>query len=153
MPFFDNRLSVEASLNLSVLRGDKKASYSSITSAYFYNGGDGLIYLGPDELLDPDITGNEEILQLVLQGAYPVYVSDPGSSGSSFVYEASLGFRARVWKGIEAIGGFRSARYEDILDEIRPAPLSLGSAGVPGIVRTQRSLAYEGFYFGASFTY
>lgn len=154
MPFFNNRFSVEASVNLSLLRGDKEASYSSITSAYFYNGIEGLEYLDADELLDPAITGDEQILQGILQGAFPVYVEDPGTSGSAFVYEAGLGFRAKVWKGIELTGGFRAARFEDVLDELRPTGLTtVGSAVIPGIERTTRSLAYEGFYFGASFSY
>jgi hypothetical protein len=152
MPFFKNRLSLEATFNVSLLRGDKEASYSSVTSAYYINGINGLEYLSKEELLDPAITGDPVILEGIVQATSSVYVADPGSSGSAFVFEAGLGFRARVWRGFEVLGGFRGARYEDVLDEIRPGPMT-ASGQVAGIERTSRSLAYEGFYFGASFTY
>ncbi|HEX6851215.1 MAG TPA: hypothetical protein VF139_07380 [Candidatus Polarisedimenticolaceae bacterium] len=154
MPFFKDRFTVEASVNVSVLRGDKESNYNSITSAYIWNSDNGLIYLDKDLLLDPTITGDAAILQRIFQSEFPVYASDPGSSGSAFVYEAGLGFRARVWKTLEVTGGFRTARYDDILDELRPADLTVvGTVVVPGIQRSSRSLTYEGFYFGACFTY
>ena len=46
------------------------------------------------------------------------------------------------------------AHYEGILSEIRPMPLSVvGTPSVPGVERRERSLSYEGFYFGAAYTY
>ena len=147
-------LTIEGAFDASLLRGDKEAQYSSVTSAYFYNDAGNLIYLDEEALMDPAVTGDVSVLQGILQLGFPVYAGDPGSSSSAAAFEAYVGFRARVWKTFELLGGYRAVRYEGILNEIRPAALSVvGNAAFPGLERVESSLAYEGFYFGAAYTY
>lgn len=147
-------LTLEGAFDVSLLRGDKSAQYGSITSAYFLNDVGNLIYLDEEALLDPGITGDVNDLQRILQAEFRVFADDPGSSASSAAFETYVGFRARVWRTFELLGGYRALRYEGILNEIRPGPISaVGAPTVTHLERRQRSLGYEGFYFGAAFTY
>ena len=147
-------ITLEGSFDATLMRGDRKASYTSHTSAYLINLPEGTFYLGKDDLLNPDITGNVSLLQSMFQATLPVFADDTGSTASTFSLEAHLGFRAKIWRTFEALGGVRMVHYDGILSEIRPLPVtSVGTAAVPGVERRERTLSYEGLYVGLAYTY
>ena len=63
---------------------------------------------------------------------------------SGDVLEAWIGFRWKIIRQVQLIGGFRSTRYEGVGVDLRPGPDQQ-------ILEVDRSATYEGFYGGFRF--
>jgi hypothetical protein len=80
---------------------------------------------------------------------------------TSQVLETYLGVRWKAWRGLEAFGGYRIARYTDVGADIRPNQITWTrdpssraiNAVVADVIRTSHSVNYEGFYAGVSYKY
>lgn len=153
---FGRRVRLEVGASIAALRGRMSTAYQSQTHLYRCDGPT-CAMLGLDilsypfaEFEDPDIL--EETQQVTM----PLGVSSGSVPASASVLDAYIGARWTVWKTIELFGGFRQSRYQDVGADLRPESVTLSVTGVPNfesVSRTDRSAAYEGYYFGVAYRY
>ncbi len=153
VPLWKDRVVAEAGILLGVLRGTADTTFESVT--YFYavteSGQITEILTPPYEprftAQDP-LNPNEFLVNRISQFAVPVGIKSDGTSMSSQVLETHLGFRWWAWRGLQVLGGFRNAHFDEVALDLRPTAASLEQAE-----RTHRSVGYEGYYLGVAYTY
>jgi hypothetical protein len=149
VPLVSDRLQLEASATIALLRGTTRASYSTNTSLYLYRD----VPISFDEFLERLEAEEYGLLsQLTLQ----LGIEDPGRSTTASALDLSVGLRSRIWRGIEVALGAKLTRYEDIAYDLRPTAPSLSPAGLftfGGIEESWRSIGYEAFYASAAYRF
>lgn len=144
------RVWIEATFDWSLLRGSKSSTFFCSTAAWAVNEAGQLFYVPPEDLgaVIEDSTFGPRLVQV----RFPVSLTEGKTSQSASVFESSVGVRWRVWKSIEVLGGIRTSRYQNLVDDIRPTVVG-SDLSVLDYERTSRSLGYEGFYLGAGYRY
>lgn len=179
LPIRDRRLWVESGLNLAVLRGKINTSYVSMTHLYALAPDNEIeqileqpfdeFELCTDGTPLPCSSGNPPLVNSIRQVRAQIGIQSTSDSSSAQVMEAYLGLRWRIWRDLEARAGFRNTRYTNVAAEIRPETVIPDSDKTldefspdgfsllrlaPGTLeRTNRSVDYEGLYFGLSYRY
>jgi hypothetical protein len=134
----DGDLAIEGSFTLAALRGDIDTEYRSTNSYYELNG----TILEPpyDEFSDVALVGQIDQLST------SIGVKTENQSTSASVLSIDLALRWRFFHTLEAFAGFRSARYDDVAVELRPAaPIGTNRQLLS---EESRSATYEGFFVG-----
>jgi hypothetical protein len=172
MPLFRDRIVLESGIAVAAMRSKLDSSYFSLTNFYRLREADGseTILTAPyDEFAvllpnpnpgEPDIPLVNSINQL----PFTIGQSISARSGSSSVIESYLGIRYRAWKSFEAFVGYRNTYYSDAALEIRPGSVTTptGVQLVDGefvgvnfenMDEIKRSVTYEGFYIGVSYSF
>jgi hypothetical protein len=167
-----NKVVLEGGLGVAVMRGKTDAAYFGQNALYLLDC-NGISPTLATIVLEPPYAAFDEFF---LDGKVPTFVSDNISqvvaplslqansiSGISEVYDLNLGFRWRALRWLEAVAGFRQTHYSDVGIDLTPADVSLSQPEiVPGlgelrglnveaIDQLDRSVTYEGFYFGLTF--
>lgn len=144
------RVWIEATFDWSLLRGSKTSTFFCSTAAWAVNDAGQLLYVPPEDLgaVIEDGTLGPSLVQV----RFPVSLTEGKTSQSASVFESSVGVRWRVWKTFEILGGIRTSRYQNLVDDIRPTAVG-SDLSVLDYERTSRSLGYEGFYLGAGYRY
>jgi hypothetical protein len=172
IPLGGKRFSLETGFTLAVLRGNVDARYESSTFLYARTQ-DGAIV----EILEPpydefeafDPSTGAPVVASIQQLVGLAGMSVPSESMTSQVLETYLGLRFRVWRTLEAVVGFRNARYDDVGLDLRPSGVvrdtdptvdefTFDNRGIvrlfsTGAQETRHSVDYEGFYLGMTYRY
>ncbi|MCP3979877.1 MAG: hypothetical protein GY716_11260 [bacterium] len=117
----DGKVTLESGLTLGILRGKTSTTYRSTT------------------------------YEIGTQVPENVGLKDVSEDTSSQIVEGYLGVRWQVWRTLDLFGGFRTAAYDNIVLDLRPA-----GPGFPNPSTTSeswRSVDYEGFYAGISYLF
>lgn len=143
MPLIQDKLFFESGVNIAVLRGKTDVAYRSTTHAYTVGGvvlpvSDYQAYFGTTGLF-------ESIQQVAINQG----LETTSRSSSASVFEIALAVRWRILRWLEAFGGFRNVRYDDVGTELRTGPPFFGvNTNLASVQEIERSVSYEGFYGG-----
>ena len=155
LPIVPKRFEFEAGFALGVLRGKMDSAYSSTNWAYVYDPdadveGDEIV-LGPSY----DILGDPDVAAATDQESFTTRLRTESRSTTSPVIDMFIGVRGRVWKELELLLGFRSAYYGDVGVDLRPKSTTATPVGTnfQDVTDVDRSVEYQGGYFGAAFTF
>ena len=156
------KFAVEAGATYAVLRGDLLQSYASFTGYYYtVNPLDpdyvSVILVPPyDEFIDPDDIRVKQCDPSTGVGCVTVGVQVATAQVSGSVLDAHLGFRWKVWKELEVLGGFRSSSYDNVgafVIPAGPAPGATGTLNFETLEQKNLRVLYEGFYAGVAYRY
>jgi hypothetical protein len=156
-----DRIKFETGFAVGVLRGRMDTGYSSTNWVYVFNDpatGEETILSPPydftERLPDPPPLGSTVADNTTQQAANFRLRSDSRSTISP-VMDLYVGLRGRLWKGLELILGFRSIYYGDVGVDLRPKVTAITNSGtnLVDVTETDRSAEYEGYYFGAAYTF
>ncbi len=143
-PMLNDKLVIEASAAITVVRGKTTTRYQAENSYYEING----------TVLDPpyDIFGTitvdpntGAVDPNIVQTRQRVSLTSTSESASSEVMDVSIGFRWQALPWMDVTGGFRNSRFDDVGIDLRPGNINLGLSDVAEV---GRSVTYEGFYAG-----
>jgi hypothetical protein len=145
----NRHLYIESGFSLAVLDGTLQTSYSSLAHVYALANTDGSIdhYLSPpfSEFEQTNAQGTP-LIGFIRQLSVPIGIRTDDSA-SAQVLESYLGIRWKAWRGLEAFGGYRNARYTGVGADVRP---NLNTADT---TRVDHAAIYQGFYLGASYKF
>jgi hypothetical protein len=144
-----DRLVIEGGFAVAALRGDLDSAYRSTNAFYVETD-----VLGNRTILDPPYDNFPQILTsppptpVITQEVTRVGIEKHSQSTNASVIEAELGLRWRFWKSFGLFGGFRSTRYDNVGADVRVGVPS--GTNFQGVTEQNRSVYYEGFFFGLS---
>ena len=155
IPVVAKRVEFEAGFALGVLRGKTDAAYSSTNWAYLFtpdsNDPDSTEILAPpyDELSDPAVALATD------QASFTTRLHADSRTTTSPMIDMFLGVRGRVWKDLELLLGFRTVFYGGVGVDLKPAgaTVTTGAVNVRNVTEVDRSVEYQGAYFGAAYTF
>ena len=160
--FVKDRIKLEAGFAVGVLSGRVDTGYSSRNWVYVFTDPT----TGEESILAPPYDLSEEIPAVPPEG--PTTVADHTTQESidfrmnsssrstiSPVMDLYLGLRGRIWKGLEAVLGYRSVFYGNVGVDLRPKVTSITPTGTNfvDVSETERSAEYDGFYLGLAYTF
>lgn len=152
-----NRIKVETGFALGVLSGTVDTTYSSRNWVYVFEDAS----TGAQEILAPpydfsqDLPGGGIVADQTTQEAMDFRLTSSSRSTVSPVMDLYVGVRGRIWKGLEAVLGYRSVFYGDVGVDLRPKVTSItpGGTNLVDVTETDRSAEYDGFYFALAYTF
>ncbi|HXV77907.1 MAG TPA: hypothetical protein VD788_16470 [Candidatus Polarisedimenticolaceae bacterium] len=161
VPLSGDRFALEAGFGVAVLRGHLDASYSSTNSLYLVEETEGVFVVAKapyDYFYDPSGTGL--VVDNVTQASSTFRLTADSRTTVSPVIDLYLGFRARIWKALELVVGWRSTYYGDVGVDLRPksftvVPTSDDTTAVNfvDVDEVDRSVDYQGAYLGVAFSF
>jgi hypothetical protein len=159
--FVQDRIKLEAGFAVGVLSGRVDTAYSSRNWVYIFKDP----ATGEESVLAPPYNWSEQLPSPPPQGStvadnttqesVTFRMNTNSRSTISPVMDLYLGLRGRIWKGLEAVLGYRSVFYGNVGVDLRPKVTSITSAGVNFVDEdeTERSAEYDGFYLGLAYTF
>lgn len=153
MPLWRDKIHLEGGFGVAVLRGNTDSTYRSTT--YYYTLTQEINGEATTWIIDPpyDEFDDVDLIDGIAQRSLQIGVQAPVSSTGS-VLEVYLGVRGNVWRGLEAFGGFRSARYDGVGIELRPETVTTAfGTNIQDLSEAKRSVTYEGFYAGLAYRF
>ena len=155
------RFRIEAGLGVAALRGRMSSEYASTTHTYAIDENGTLIFVEPPfdllgEFIDPQNPELGAWVDRAVQESFGIGYSSNNESANSFAVETYLGFRWRVWRDLDLVGGFRTATFGNVGLELRPKNVTLnpnGSYNVQDVTRTTYDVNFEGYYAGVAYVY
>jgi hypothetical protein len=161
IPMINNRFNIDTGFAIGSLRGDVHSQYSSMTHFYYQDGvegeGEGILVFPYDEVFEgtyTDPNGEQPLIGLVSQRDSLFAMENGGQSRNSQFLETYLRLRYRIYKTIHAFIGFRSVRYDDVYQELRPvSATTFAGVNVEGMIQVNQSAHYEGYFAGLNYTF
>lgn len=149
VPLWSRDVTLEAGLSIAALRGRVTRAHSTTVSRYTPAG-------DPDTTLDPTDPNLFSVPTDQVQDIAAIRAAN--DSASSLAAETFLGFRWRVWRGLQVLGGFRGLYVSDMVQELRVTDLGVrdentGVYSVTGAERSSSDASYEGYYVGVAYRY
>ena len=157
MPIATDRLHFETGFAVAALRGKIDSTYDSTNWVYLLDTdandptNSPIVLAPPYDELAPDALPDG---QSISQGAVTTRLTASGRSTVSPAIDMFVGVRARVWRQLELLLGFRDSYYGDVGVDLRPENVTLGAGlNVQDVTEVDRSVQYEGGYFSVAFTF
>ena len=152
-----DRIKIETGFAVGVLSGRVDTAYSSRNWVYLFEDPDVGVaeILAPPYNFDQELPSGDLVADFTTQEALDFRLTSSSRSTISPVMDLYLGLRGRIWKGLEAILGYRSIFYGNVGVDLRPKVASVTSSGTNfvDVTETERSAEYDGFYFGLAYTF
>ncbi len=160
-----DKLVLESSVGLAVLRGDIKAGYGAQNMVYICTAalcGQDLIVNPPYDFFDDPVnTGDDQphvVGEFIQEVGVPFGLELQAVEATSNVLDASIALRYRALRWLEVFGGFRQTHYTDVGLDVRPKAINFNVANLGFLVisfedvtQVERSVTYEGLYGGLAF--
>jgi len=152
-----DRIKIETGFAVGVLSGTVDTGYSSRNWVYLFENA----ATGAKEIMAPPYDFSQElpdggiVADQTTQEAMDFRLSSSSRSTVSPVMDLYVGVRGRIWKGLEAVLGYRSVFYGNVGVDLRPKITSITPAGtnLVDVTETDRSAEYDGLYFALAYTF
>jgi len=150
------RVSLKGSLSAGVLRGHIDTRYQASTTTYFFNDPDqGIFNLTFDDVLFL-LSFGQDAAEAIFQDGGTITAGLRNRSRLAYELDVSMAVEFKIWRSLNASAGLRELAYIDVASDVTPGTPVIqpnGNINFQTVNEVDKSVGYEGFFFGLSYRF